>query len=395
MDVLKCSVSDTEFHREGGYMECTQLGAALASGTSFLHRVWRGGKSFWLKGVAVVGLLGVVVLLTGCARGGGTHHSDVAEDTQPDVTLEDTQPTVTATEVQPDPTADDAQPDPTADDTQPDPSEYISPDHATMVAVNGPPQAFTVYFDPISDSVLEEWTYFTIGQEVVFSDGSYEGGVEVPLPEIDESAAIPWPAAFPWQILQDPTPEQMVSLAGPALFRTSAFVLPGWNDDYQVARLWVLAGGGNMITVDGELAMVSIDPGQAVDEDLLEVSNLFVGTLGEGDDRLGAILSPGDGPGTYRLSLSPRGQGTTEDGTEVVFDLEEAGPDGSSGGRTRVVALDGSEEVPDARGTVNVKAEGDGYEVSVDVRVDGREIVVSGRMRSGLWTATDDDAAGG
>jgi len=328
----------------------------------------------------------MVVLLTGCARGGGTHHSDVAEDTQPDVTLEDTQPTVTATEVQP---------DPTAEDTRPDLIEHASPDQRAVLDVNGPPQAFTVYFDPVSDSVLEEWTYFTIGQEVVFSDGSYEGGVEVPLPEIDESAAIPDPAVTPWQILQDPTPERVVSLAGPALFRTSAFVLPGWNDDYQVARLWVLAGGGNMITVDGELAMVSIDPGQAIDEDLFEVSNLFVGTLGEGDDRLGAILSPGDETGTRRLSLSPRGQGTNEDGTEVVFVLREAGPDGSSGAGLRVVTLDGSEEVPDAHGTVNVKAEGDGYEVSVDVRVDGREIVVAGRMRSGLWTATDDDAAGG
>ena len=368
-------------------MQCTQCGTELASGTKFLRRLWRGGKSCWLIAVALVALLSVVACREVRTPVGITTETDT------DV-AEDTRPTVTANAVQPDPTADDVQPDPTADDTRPDPSDYISPDHATVVAVNGPPRVFTLYFDPISDSVLEEWTYFTIGQEVVFSDGAYQGGVEVPLPEIDESAAIPWPAAFPWQILQDPTPERVVSLAGPALFRTSALVLPGWNDDYQVARLWILAGGGDMITVDGDLAMASIDHGHAMDEALFEISELFVGTLGEGNDRLGAILSPGDETGTYRLSLSPRGQGTTQAGTEVVFVLGEPGPDGSSGAGPRVVTLDGSEVHVAASGTVNIMGEGDPYEVSVDARVNGREIVVSGRMRSGLWTATDDDAGG-
>jgi hypothetical protein len=289
--------------------------------------------------------------------------------------------------------------DPTPDATRPDPGEHLSPDQGAVLDVNGPPQAFTVYLDPITGSIVEEWTYFTIGQEIVFSDGSYEGGVEVPLPEIDESAAIPDPVVYPWQLLQDPTPERVVSLVGPALFRTSAFILPGWNDDFRVARLWALAGGGNMITVEGELAMVSIDPGQAVDVDLFEFSQLFVGTLGEGGDRLGAIFSPGDETGTYRLSLSPRGQGTTQAGTEVVFDLEGASPNGSfalgTDARASVVALDGAEELAPADGTVTITVRGDVYDVSVDAQVDGQVLDVSGRMRNGLWHARGLAGAGG
>jgi len=353
-------------------------------------RRWFAGKSCLFKGVAVVVLLSVVAFLALCVLGAVTYDWDVAEDTQPDPTADATRP---------DPTADATRPDPTADATQSDWSEHVSPDQRAVLDGIGPPQAFTVYLDPITGSIVEEWTYFLIGEEVIFADGTYEGGIEVPPPAIDASASIPHPAAYPWQILQDPTPERVVSLAGPALFSMSAFVLPGWNDDYQVARLWTLAGGGTMITVDGELAMASIDPGVAIDEEVLQVSELFVGTLGEGDDRLGAILSPSDEPGTYRLSLSPRGQGTTENGTEVVFDLERSSLEGAytlgTDAVASVVALDGSEARAQASGTVTITPQANLYDVSVDARVDSRALVVSGRMRSGLWTATDGADGGG
>jgi pSer/pThr/pTyr-binding forkhead associated (FHA) protein len=332
---------------------------------------WLRGKSPWLIAAAVVGFLSMVACCGICMWIG------IVADTDTSAT-DDTQPVATAAV------------------TQTDPSEHISPDQGAVLDVNGPPQAFTVYLDPISGSIFEEWSYYTLGQEINFTDGSYEGGVDAPLPEIDESAPIPDPAAYPWQILQNPTPDQVVKLAGPALFRTSAFVLPGWNDDYQVARLWILAGGGDMITVDGVLAMASIDTGYAMDEALFQVSELFVGTLGEGEDRLGAILSPGGETGTYRLSLSPRGQGTTQAGTEVVFDLKSSSPEGAftlgTNAFASVVEYDGSEKRAQASGMVIITTDGNTCKVSVNTRVDDRALVVSGRMRSGLWTV--DDGAG-
>ena len=332
---------------------------------------WLSGKSPWLIAAAVVGLLSMVACCAICMWMG------IIADTDTSAT-------------------DDRQPDPTANVIQTDPSEHLSPDQGAVLDVNGPPQAFTVYFDPISGSIFEEWSYYTLGQEINFTDGSYEGGIDAPLPAIDESAAIPEPAAYPWQILQNPTPDQVVKLAGPALFRTSAFVLPGWNDDDQVARLWILAGGGDMITVDGDLAMASIDPGYAMDEALFEISELFVGTLGEGDDRLGAILSPGEETGTYRMSLSPRGQGTTQAGTEVVFDLESSSFEGvftlGTNAAASVVDYDGSEKRAQASGTVIITTDGNTCKVTVNARVDDRALAVSGRMRSGLWTV--DDGAG-
>jgi hypothetical protein len=355
--------------------------ATLPSTPPAASKGWFAGKSFWFKAAVGVALLSVVGCLALCALGAITQDWDPGETTQPEVT------------------SDDAQPDAATDDTQLDLNRHVSSDQRAVLDVKGPPEAFTAYLDPITGSILEEWTYFTSGEEIIFSNGRYEGGVDVPPPEIDESASIPMPAAYPWQILQDPTPEGVVSLAGPALFRTSAFVLPGWDDGFRVARLWTLAGGGNMITVDGDLAMASIDPGVAIDEEVLQVSELFVGTLGEGEDRLGAILSPGDEPGTYRLSLSPRGQGTTESGTEVVFDLESSSLEGSyalgTDAAASVAALDGSERRAQASGTVTITDVGDTCRVSVDAEVDGRALVVSGRMRSGLWTATDAAGNGG
>jgi hypothetical protein len=151
-----------------------------------------------------------------------------------------------------------------------------------------------------------------------------------------------------------------------------------------------------MITVDGDLAMASIDPGHAMDEALFEISELFVGTLGEGDARLGAILSPGDETGTYRLSLSPRGQGTTQAGTEVVFDLEGSSFEGvftlGTNAAASVVDYDGSETRAQASGTVIITTDGNTCKVTVNAQVDDRALAVSGRMRSGLWTV--DDGAG-
>ncbi|NLS76305.1 MAG: DUF1080 domain-containing protein [Chloroflexi bacterium] len=269
----------------------------------------------------------------------------------------------------------------------------VSSDQQAVLSANGAPQTFTVYFDPQSGSVIEEWSYFTLGQDLIFVDGAYQGGTEVPAPALVEGAVIPEPALYPWEILQEPRPECVVKLAGPALFQTSAVVLPGWNDSHEVARLWTLAGGGSMITVDGRLAQLSIDPGVAVDLHAYGVSGLFVGTLGDGAEALGAILSPGGKQGAYRLSLSPRGQGTTQDGVELVLDLEGSRLDGAhvlgTDARASVVSLDGAESPAEASGTLAIKRRGAAYEVRVEGRLDGRDYAISGLLGSGFWLSTD------
>jgi hypothetical protein len=269
----------------------------------------------------------------------------------------------------------------------------LSDDQRTVLALNGPPQAFTLAFDPLSGAVIEEWTYYTLGQQLTFLDGAYQGGIEAPPPQIVPGVTIPAPAMYPWEVLQEPRPACVVRMAGPALFLTSALVLPGWNDDTEVARLWMLAGGGTMITVDGRLAVVSIDPGVALDLEEYRVSGLFVGALGEGPDRLGAILSPGEEMGTYRLSFSPRGQGTTRVGTEVVLDLEGPSLAGEyilgANARAGLVNRDGLEASAPASGTVSIIRVGDAFEIRLDVRVDNRTYQASGMVADGLWRSWD------
>lgn len=266
-------------------------------------------------------------------------------------------------------------------------SQDLSADQMAVLNVNGPPQAFTLYFDPITGLTIEEWDYFTLGHEITFADGDYVGAVHVPAPEIVEGAAVPQLAVYPWEIRAEPSAECAVKLAGPALFRTSALVLPGWNDDLQVARIWTLAGGGHMITVDDRLALISMDPGEAL-ETRLEQPSLFVGTLA-GDGRLGAILSGRPESRLYRLSLSPRGQGTTQDGAEIVIQLRgEFVADTFVLGQSaeaRVVALDGEEKILGAAGRVIVEHEGDELDVVVDLEVDGTRYHWSGWLRNGLW----------
>lgn len=274
-----------------------------------------------------------------------------------------------------------------------------SDEQREIIAVNGPPEAFTVYWDPHSGAEIEEWSYYTLGQELLFVDGAYQGGIEVPPPEVIDASAIPTTPIYPWEARGAPRASCIVRLAGPALFRTSALVLPGWNDEYQVARLWTLAGGGSMITVDGRLAMVSIDPGEPLELASLELRELLIGTLGQGSYQLGALLTPGELPGTYRLSFSPRGQGTTADGTEYVIDLTGSKLEGTytlgQNARLSVVALDGTESPGQASGTLTIKRRGDAYQVQMDVWLDNyvRQIGVEGLLAQGLWRAGEDTIA--
>jgi len=170
-------------------------------------------------------------------------------------------------------------------------------------------------------------------------------------------------------------------------------VLPGWNDGAEVARLWMLDGGGSMITVDGRLALVSIDPGVAIDLDEYGVSGLFVGALGEGAERVGAILSPGDGMGKYRLSLSPRGQGTTQVGAEAMLDLEGLSLAGDYtfgvNARASVVDRDGLEVPVEASGRVSISSVGDAFDIEIDAVVNNRAYQVAGMVASGLWQSWD------
>ncbi|PKO13349.1 MAG: hypothetical protein CVU39_19285 [Chloroflexi bacterium HGW-Chloroflexi-10] len=272
-----------------------------------------------------------------------------------------------------------------------------SPDQQAILSVDGQPQAFTMYIEPSTGAVIEEWDYFTTGKEIIFQDGVYQGGLEFPLPEVDPFSSAPESVVYPSEISREFTPACVVELAGPAFFDTSAVVLPGWNDGYEVGRLWTLAGGGSMITVDGNLALLSIDPGEKIDLDKYKISDFLIGTLGEGNDRLGAILSPGNTKGTYQLSLSPRGQGTTQDGTEYVIDLVGSrlarefvfGEDASAS----VVNLEGFEKPVAASGTLTITRDGEIYQLELNAIVDGQDYQISGLMGNGLWESGDTQTA--
>jgi hypothetical protein len=268
-----------------------------------------------------------------------------------------------------------------------------SSDQLAVLAVDGSPQAFTISIDPLSGSFIEEWDYFTTGRQLNFLDGVFQGGMEVPEPVINPGASIPEPSLYPWEIIEEFTPVCVVQLSGTALFTTSALVLPGWNDGYEVARLWMLAGGGSMITADGNLALLSIDLGEAIDLDQFDITGFYVGTLGEGDNRLGAILSPGDSQGTYRLSLSPRGQGTTQDGTEFIFDLEGTKLDQvyvlGTDARASIVDLEGSESPVQASGKITITRQGKNYIVNLSGRINDRDYEISGMLGNGFWKSSD------
>ncbi|HNR02636.1 MAG TPA: hypothetical protein PKK59_08885 [Anaerolineaceae bacterium] len=272
-----------------------------------------------------------------------------------------------------------------------------SPDQQAVLSVDGAPQAFTMYIEPTTGAVIEEWDYFTLAKQVLFTDGVYQGGLEVPLPEIIPYAGTPEPAVFPWEIGREFTADCVVALAGPAFFDTSAMVLSGWNDGNEIARLWTLAGGGSMITVDGHLALLSIDPGEAVDLEQFKIRDFYIGTLGEGDSRLGAILSPGSEKRTWRLSLSPRGQGSTKDGTEYIIDLQGSnlrgefafGENASAG----IVSLDGVEQPVAASGTLTLKREAKLFSIEISAIVDGHDLQLTGLLGNGFWEDTDGQTA--
>ena len=279
------------------------------------------------------------------------------------------------------------------DATAPGLAELVSPDQLAILSVDGPPQAYTIYIDPTSGSVIEQWSYYILGREINFIDGVYDGGVEVIFPDTVPDVPVPQVMVYPWEILKDFSPEAVIRETGTAIFNTSALVLPGWNDGYEVARLWLLSGGGNMVTVDGRLAMLDIDPGEALDLDQFTINDFLVGTLVGDNNRLGAILSPDSEAGSYRLSLSPRGQGTTGDGTGFIFEL--TGPDIEKtfviGENAKVIisGIDGSEIIPEASGALVVEKYDDGYTLAINALINGREYILAGFMGSAVWRSDD------
>jgi hypothetical protein len=273
-------------------------------------------------------------------------------------------------------------------------AELVSSDQLAILSVDGPPQAYTIYIDPATGSVIEQWSYFILGREINFMDGVYKGGMEVPLSESASGLPVPQLTVYPWEILNNFSAEAVVSKTGTALFNTSALVLPGWNDNFEVARLWLLSGGGNMVTVDSSLAMLNIDPGKALDLDQFAIDDFLVGTLKGDNNRLGAILSPSSNAASYRLSLSPRGQGSTEDGTGFIFDLEGPGIEKKfvigNDSAVRISGIDGSENsAGEAIGTVDMKKNGNGYDIFINAVINGQDIFLEGFMGSAVWRSND------
>jgi len=272
-------------------------------------------------------------------------------------------------------------------------AELVSPDQLAILSVDGPPQAYTIYIDPVSGSIIEQWSYYILGREINFLDGVYEGGIEVPLPDTAPAISIPQLSVYPWEILKDFSPESVVRETGTALFNTSALVLPGWNDGYEVARLWLLSGGGNMVTVDGRLVMLNIDPGEALDLDQFTINNLLVGTLVGDNNQLGAIISPDSETGSYRLSLSPRGQGATEDGTGFIFELEGSAIENTfiigEDAEVIISGIDGSENIAEANGAVIIEKYDNGYTLVINARINDQEYILAGFMASAIWKSND------
>ena len=279
------------------------------------------------------------------------------------------------------------------DATAPGLAELVSPDQLAILSVDGPPQAYTVYIDPVSGSVIEQWSYYILGREINFLDGVYEGGIEVPLPDTVPTVSIPQLPVYPWEILKDFSPESVVRETGTAIFNTSALVLPGWNNRYEVARLWLLSGGGNMVTVDGCLVMLNIDPGETLDLDQFTINDFLVGTLVDGNNRLGAILSPDSEAGSYRLSLSPRGQGTTEDGTCFIFELNSSDIENTfiigENAEVSIAGIDGSENIAEASGAMIIEKYDNGYTLAINARINSQDYILAGFMGSAVWRSDD------
>jgi hypothetical protein len=193
----------------------------------------------------------------------------------------------------------------------------------------------------------------------------------------------------PWQVLADPRGECVVSRAGPALWQTSAVVLPGWNDD-AVAHVWRLAGGGTLTTVEDRVVAVELDPATAF-EPPPDAPLSYVGELqGDGGAKVGALLSRGE---RTRLSISPRGQGTTEDGVEHVFVVQPSGDDPLAGEyvagtdlEALRVAADGTESPVNATGQLIVEADGSEYQIDVHLDLGGSPVRATGRLRNALWS---------
>lgn len=258
-------------------------------------------------------------------------------------------------------------------------------DRATMVAMHGPPDAFVLAMDPKGSEHEEVWDYRALGQQIVFRNGSYQGGTTSPAGEAAKSK----PELTPWGVLDQPTPECIVQQIGPALWQTSAVVFPGHND-HSVADLWRLAGGGTMATTGDRLIWLQYDPGSAQplpDEPPLA----YVGALKGGAVALGALLTRGEEK--TRLSVSPRGQGTTEDGVEHVIELDAKGDDPFTGehdvgssARVRAVDREGVESYVVATGRVAIRrTTGKGYQVELEVRVGELAMTGTGYVHNALW----------
>jgi hypothetical protein len=258
-------------------------------------------------------------------------------------------------------------------------------DRATLVQMNGTPDAFVVAMDPKGSEHEELWDYRALGQQIAFRKGSYQGGTIGPKGEPAKSK----PRLTPWGVIAQPTPECIVQHIGPALWQTSAMVFPGHNDD-SVAHLWRLAGGGTMATTGERLIWLQYEADSA--KPLPDDPPLaYVGELTGGGASLGALLTRGQNK--TRLSVSPRGQGTTKDGVEHVIEIHAtdsvpfAGEhEVGSSASVRRVDRDGVESDVEATGRVVLERTPDkGFSVDLDVRVGKLAVTGTGSLRNALW----------
>ncbi len=257
-------------------------------------------------------------------------------------------------------------------------------DRAAIAERSGVLDAFVLALDPNGSEHSEQWIYRSRGEVVALSGGSYRGGVR----RRARSGETPPVPLLPWQVLADPRGECVVQRAGPALWQTSAVVLPGWNDE-AVAHVWRLARGGTLTTVGDRVVAVEIDPATAFDAPA-EAPLSYVGELrGDGGAPLGALLSRGE---RTRLSISPRGQGTTEDGVEHVLVLQPSGDDPLAGEyvtgtglEALRVSADGRESPMNATGRLVVQPVGAEYRIDAQLELGGSPVRATGQLRNALW----------
>lgn len=259
-------------------------------------------------------------------------------------------------------------------------------DQGAVVTRLGAPPVFSLRLPPPgSDPAAakeEAWVYPQRGDTLLFEGDHFRGGTRSPVATQVQDAPI-----TPWQVGADPRPECVVLAAGPAFFVTSAIVLPGWNDD-AVAHVFRLARGGTMVIVGERLAALHVDPREAFDPPP-HVPQLYVGALRprDGESPHGAVMALSS-ERMPRLRVSPRGQGTTEDGVEHVVELGRRGrgPFGAADLRVFRVSPEGEEAPIACSGPgLQLAARGDALQIDLSLRCDTTELGLSGVLRNAAW----------